>query len=628
MMKKSPLANMTVHRSVLEREERLLRESVEGDGGDGDGRVMGTVSGPGPGSLSAAKLKRAGKRPKEDGELRREASLGKRGPRIGPLFPLDADREYMACLSAKQVAVVSAIANDRTHRIHFVTGRAGCGKSRIVQSLTRACTAEGLAFAVTATSAIAAESVGGSTLHSFMHMRPHDDKPVETAVNGIKKGGRAALFASLEVLVIDEVSMLSPSDLSTALDILRNVRAMERTHDIIPVLVFVGDFCQLKPPGEDKEGGEALLFSSLWARLNPRVHLVNEGFRQDKDAAFARILEEARYGDMSDASVRVLGNKIIDRATAERLQWPTLLSRNKAVDNINAKRLEGLKGDLHAFRGFVFCGSRENKDVYKPVSVDATGGPCAEEESAVVNMAQLPSISRNWDVFHAARVSSEREGSIHRAVDERTFKVFDKAIEKWEQERGMLHLKVGAKVLFNANIDAPRIVNGTVGEVVGFEATTGLPLVRLDRADGIEDIEVVQPWCMSPPLNGYSVSCPSGSLRPSNQPGARSGAKKRKGELVFAQLPLQLAWALTIHKSQGKTLTHACLDLGSSVFSDSQAYVALSRLTSLDGLHLLSFDRASIKTDRKIVLWYKVLEALSHATSEPVFANQVKRNME
>jgi ATP-dependent DNA helicase PIF1 len=130
-----------------------------------------------------------------------------------------------------------------------------------------------------------------------------------------------------------------------------------------------------------------------------------------------------------------------------------------------------------------------------------------------------------------------------------------------------LELKVGAQVMFLRNDlgvgDGPRWVNGTIGTVTRIDST-----VYVD-VDG--QVHEVDPMVWEKFKYTYSAA-----------------TKKLTKEVVaeFTQFPLRLAWAVTIHKSQGKTYDSAIVDLGSRAFSPGQTYVALSRLTSLDGLYL------------------------------------------
>jgi ATP-dependent exoDNAse (exonuclease V) alpha subunit len=132
-----------------------------------------------------------------------------------------------------------------------------------------------------------------------------------------------------------------------------------------------------------------------------------------------------------------------------------------------------------------------------------------------------------------------------------------------------LKLKVGAQVMFLRNDtgsygEPPRWVNGTIGTVVRIAGGT----VRVE-VDGEQfDVEPAV-W---------------ERFRYAYDPGSKSLTREIVAE--FTQFPLRLAWAVTIHKSQGKTYERAIVDLGSGAFAPGQTYVALSRLTSLDGLYL------------------------------------------
>ncbi|MGO2660397.1 ATP-dependent DNA helicase [Mycetocola reblochoni] len=131
-----------------------------------------------------------------------------------------------------------------------------------------------------------------------------------------------------------------------------------------------------------------------------------------------------------------------------------------------------------------------------------------------------------------------------------------------------LELKVGAQVMFLRNdtgggLDGQRWVNGTIGTVVKIDGN-----VHVDVDGNVVEVEPVT-W----EKHRYSYVASTKELR--------------KGIVAdFTQFPLRLAWAITIHKSQGKSYEQAIIDLGSRAFSPGQVYVALSRLTSLDGLYL------------------------------------------
>ncbi len=134
-----------------------------------------------------------------------------------------------------------------------------------------------------------------------------------------------------------------------------------------------------------------------------------------------------------------------------------------------------------------------------------------------------------------------------------------------------LALKVGAHVMFTKNHPEGKFVNGTLGEVVGFDEDEALPIVR--TLSGQEIRPVAMEWAVSD--------------------GDRAIAK-------VIQIPLRLAWAITVHKSQGMTLDAAAMDL-SQAFEYGQGYVALSRVRSSDGLHLLGWNERALQVHPEVL---------------------------
>jgi hypothetical protein len=169
-----------------------------------------------------------------------------------------------------------------------------------------------------------------------------------------------------------------------------------------------------------------------------------------------------------------------------------------------------------------------------------------------------------------------------------------------------MKLKIGAQVMSIVNIQSDRgldICNGSQGIITSFCDITGLPRVKYNN--GIEMVMTRNIW-QSDKIPGIGVS----------------------------QVPLILAWALTIHKSQGATLDAAEIDVGSGIFECGQTYVALSRVKSLDGLYLTSFDATKIRINKKVkdfydnltssqaenagIAAYAVVEAVAEAVAIPV----------
>lgn len=174
------------------------------------------------------------------------------------------------------------------------------------------------------------------------------------------------------------------------------------------------------------------------------------------------------------------------------------------------------------------------------------------------------------------------EGMVHRATESGDLSLFDKPLED------ELRFKVGAQVMMLNNDQAERWVNGSIGRVVGVGYDRRGAVVEVEFPDG--DTAEVVPFTWE-----------------ATRPVVEGGALRREVVGTFTQLPFKLAWAITIHKSQGQTLDRLVVDLSGGMFSTGQLYVALSRCTSLAGLVLkrpvLPKD---LKVDRRIARFLRV----------------------
>jgi ATP-dependent DNA helicase PIF1 len=150
-----------------------------------------------------------------------------------------------------------------------------------------------------------------------------------------------------------------------------------------------------------------------------------------------------------------------------------------------------------------------------------------------------------------------------------------------------LTLKVGAKVMLVANLSVEnKLVNGTQGIVLAFDSKDGLPIVQFDNQKDTTKVHIYD-WrqCIN------------------------RGPNEDVGVVSLKALPLVLAWAITIHKSQAITLEQGYVDIGRKIFMPSQAYVALSRFKRLEDVSLIDFDPASIRVEPEVVEYYNQMEA-------------------
>lgn len=404
-------------------------------------------------------------------------------------------RSDAVTLTAEQAAVYDAIEHTRDHV--FVTGRAGTGKSTLLDHLAWNTEKQ---LVISAPTGVAALNVGGQTIHSLLRLpigviADHElDQPREVV----------KLLNTIDTLVIDEVSMVN-ADLMDAIDRALRQARQRRLEPFGGVqIVLFGDPYQLAPvPGDADERAyfadhyRSMWFfdAKVWEETSLRRFELSEIHRQH-ESDFKLMLNAVRHGrvtkEIADRLNTVGARPRPDDGTI------TLATRNDTVNRINATALRRLPGRVLTAK---------------------------------------------------AEISGEF-GHRNYPADE------------------TLELKVGAQVMFLRNDtgqsgDPPRWVNGTIGTVSRIDSNVWVDV------DG--DLHEVEPAVWERYKYTYN-------------PLTKKLTKDVAAE--FTQFPLRLAWAVTIHKSQGKTYDSAIVDLGARAFSPGQTYVALSRLTSLEGLYL------------------------------------------
>lgn len=408
---------------------------------------------------------------------------------------------------------------NQTHRSVFLTGKAGTGKTTLLREIIQTTHKNTVVVAPTG---IAALNAGGVTIHSMFQLPfggfiPDNSAPqfsdstkFETKatlrrhfkMSGLKK----SVIRNMELLIIDEVSMLR-SDLLDAMDyMMQSVRKKSTPFGGVQVL-FIGDLLQLPPVIRDEEWRTLktyyrgkFFFHSHVVQQNPPLYIeLSKIFRQTDDT-FISVLNNLRNNQISQQDIQTL-NKYVkpDFDLKANKGYITLTTHNNKADTMNAQALADLEGKLV---------------VYNPEIV-----------------GDFP---------------------------DKIFPVEEK-----------LQLKVGAQVMFVKNDLSPNknYFNGKMGIIKSLSAQEIMVLFP----DENKTIEVDKyEWKNI----RYKVD---------------ETTKEIEEEVLgtFVHYPIKLAWAITVHKSQGLTFDKAALDV-SQVFLPGQAYVALSRLRSLEGLILLS----------------------------------------
>jgi len=428
----------------------------------------------------------------------------------------------------------------------FITGPGGTGKSALIKSIYKHACSRFRDIQVTALTGCAAVLLNckAKTLHSWAHIGLGNGS-IEQLVTKIKKNKFAKKqWKSTEILVVDEVSMLSLKLFNVLNEIGKVIRGNQKPFGGIQV-IFSGDFFQLPPVG-DKEEPDTQRFcfeSDDWNAVFHRDSQIQlkKIFRQT-DEIYAAILNQIREGKIKRKSNDLLLQYVGRSFDLNLVSEPTKLypTRNK-VENINNTKMLALEGEEK-----VFC-LKQIRDL---------------EMTKADRMRRLEFTDKDIQMeqdFLANNLICDKEMTI----------------------------KVGAQVMCIINIQSDtgmEICNGSQGIVTEFCPTTGVPKVKFNN--GIERIMERHVWA-SDKIPGIGVS----------------------------QVPLILAWALTIHKSQGATMDAAEIDVGCGIFECGQTYVALSRVKTLNGLYLTSFDATKIRINKKVKEYYDSL-TLYHDTKE------------
>ena len=408
---------------------------------------------------------------------------------------------------------------NQTQRSVFLTGKAGTGKTTLLKEIIQTTHKNTVVVAPTG---IAALNAGGVTIHSMFQLPfggfiPDNSSPqfsestkFETKatlrrhfkMSGLKK----AVIRNMELLIIDEVSMLR-ADLLDAMDyMMQSVRKKSIAFGGVQVL-YIGDLLQLPPVIRDEEWRTLknyykgkFFFHSHVVQQHPPLYIeLSKIFRQTDDT-FISVLNNLRNNQISQQDIQTLNQYVKpDFDLKENKGYITLTTHNNKADAMNAQALQDLAGKLV---------------VYSP---EITGD-------------------------------------------------FPDKIFPLEQE---LKLKVGAQVMFVKNDLSfdKHYFNGKMGVIKSLGSQE--ILVHFPEENKTIEVEKYE-WQNI----RYKVD---------------EATKEIEEEVLgtFVHYPIKLAWAITVHKSQGLTFDKAALDV-SQVFLPGQAYVALSRLRSLEGLILLS----------------------------------------
>ena len=434
----------------------------------------------------------------------------------------------------------------------------GTGKSvllrEIIAALRRKFVREPDRIAVTASTGLAACNIGGVTLHSFAGIGLGKE-PAEDLVKKIRRNAKAKQrWMRTKVLVVDEVSMVDGELFDKLEQIARTIRNNGRPFGGIQ-LVITGDFFQLPPVPDSGRVAKFAFDAGTWTTSIEHTIGLHHVFRQ-KDPVFAGMLNEMREGRLTPASIASF--RKLDRplaATEENIEATELFPTRSEVDRANQVRMNQLQGQIYSFD------ARDGGTVTDKERRDKILASCMVPETIHLKKGAQVMLVKNMD-------DTLVNGSLGKITGFMTEQVF--AFYK-ENEEAFLESAEGSEEL--------EALTKLKEKTLGVSTQQLYPLVRFAIADGTTRDLLCK-------REDWKIELPNGEVQASR-----------------SQIPLILAWALSIHKAQGQTLERVRVDLG-RVFEKGQAYVALSRATSMAGLQVMRFDPRKVLAHEKVRAFY------------------------
>jgi hypothetical protein len=407
----------------------------------------------------------------------------------------------------------------------FITGSAGTGKTYLLNQYISYLRDRNIFPTIVAPTGIASSHLKGQTIHSFFGLGVVDEMDNEFIDKVLAKKYLKTKFSKLQVLIIDEISMVS-SQLFWVMNkitqgFLNNANAKQQASFGGVQVVACGDFFQLPPVSKATNELKFAWQATIWKELNFKTCYLNIQFRQNKNDGLIDILNDIRSGVISEKTKKELDNCYLKNLNIN-YKATKLYTHNIDVDRINQDELNKLPNKANIYT-YSSKGSQNEVD----------------------------------KIFNSFLVAKE------------------------------MVLKKDCIVIFIKNDIDKRYINGTTGVVVDFDINSKMPIVKI--ASGAKIL----------------VSL------------ADFAREDEDGNVIakVSQIPLKLAWAITIHKSQGMSLDVAQIDL-SKTFEEGQGYVALSRVKSINGLKLIGLNDMALQVNRLILkIDNKIKQASQKATS-------------
>jgi ATP-dependent DNA helicase PIF1 len=432
-----------------------------------------------------------------------------------------------------------------TNESIFITGKAGTGKSSLLKHFIKNTNKK---LVILAPTGIAALNVSGQTIHSFFRFPPSIITPNKIEPDYV----RAELFKNLQMVIIDEISMVR-ADLMNGIDIAlrKNRNRLDEPFGGVQ-MVFIGDLFQLPPVVMESDrdyilktyGGQYFFDSTVFKTFKYHFKELTTIFRQSNgQPEFKTMLNNIRNNEAQFNDMALLNSRHKDNA-GEQENSIFLTTRRNISRNINNVKLENLPGEKFTFTGTL-------------------------------------------------------SGKYLKLKEEAEEKLDDKLPAPYK-----LELKKDAQIMMLKNDGGKRWVNGSIGKVEKLEEN-----VITVKIDG----------------NKYKIEKESWN---EVEYVLNKETKEIEERIIagFSQFPLQLSYAMTIHKSQGKTFDKITVDVGTGAFAHGQIYVALSRCRTIEGIILNNPIRNNdIIVDPRVIEYYKT-KSIPQAKTTTIL-NQPKKDL-
>lgn len=418
---------------------------------------------------------------------------------------------------------------EKTDKNLFITGKAGTGKSTLLQYF-RNTTKKNVA--ILAPTGVAALNIKGQTIHSFFGFKPG------ITVDSVRKltARKADMYKNTDVIIIDEISMVR-ADLLDCIDTFLKYNGKDGSLPFGGMrMIFIGDLYQLPPivtyneKKMFKQHYKSEYFFEADAFSNfPAEFVELDRHYRHSDARFIKLLNAVRNNTAESGDLSAINQRLDPSFNPGASEgYITLVPANRLADELNSAALERLKGRQHTF------------------------------------------FARLEGDFSERSVPADEE----------------------------LNVKPGAQIMLLNNDKYDRWVNGSVGSVTSINKDAdGADYISVKLLEGSEVKVEKHTWEM------FKMSYDQTSRRLVPEVIGR-----------FTQYPMMLAWAVTIHKSQGKTFDKVIIDIGSGIFATGQLYVALSRCRTLEGIVLKKkLEKKHIFTDWRVI---KFLTRYQYAKSD------------